>query len=258
MRKPVMAGNWKMHKTISEAVDLVRVLRDALADVKGVEKAVCPSFVALAAVAEELRGSDIRVGAQDMHWEEQGAYTGEVSPLMLKGVADLVIIGHSERRQYFGETDETVNRKIKAALAHGLTPIVCVGESLEQNEAGETEEFVSSQVRAAFEGVTAERARGVIVAYEPIWAIGTGRAATPEDANRIIGEVVRATLAALYGDAVAQAMRIQYGGSINPKNIRELMEQPEIDGGLVGGASLKAEDFITLVRVAAEVKGASG
>ena len=258
MRKPVMAGNWKMHKTIGEAVDLVRVLRDALADVKEVEKVVCPSFVALAAVAEELKGSDIRVGAQDMHWEEQGAYTGEVSPLMLKGVADLVIIGHSERRQYFGETDETVNRKIKAALAHGLTPIVCVGESLEQNEAGETEEFVSGQVRAAFEGVTAEQARSMIVAYEPIWAIGTGRAATPEDANRIIGEVVRSTLAALYGDAVAQAMRIQYGGSINPKNIPELMEQPAIDGGLVGGASLKAEDFIALVRVAAEVKGAAG
>ncbi len=254
MRTPILAGNWKMHKTIAEALDFVHAVKEPLAAIDGVEKAVCPAFVALPAVAEALRGTGIKVGAQDMHWEDQGAFTGEVSPLMLKGLCDLVIIGHSERRQYFGETDESVNRKIKAALRHGLIPIVCVGESLEQNRAGETEAFVSKQVRAAFDGLSAEQARGVIIAYEPIWAIGTGLAATPEDANRIIGGVVRAALRDLYGEEVAQAMRIQYGGSINTANVRDLMSQPEIDGGLVGGASLKAEDFITLVRVTAEVK----
>ncbi|HEC22958.1 MAG TPA: triose-phosphate isomerase [Chloroflexi bacterium] len=255
MRTPFLAGNWKMHKTIPEALELVNALKGPLGEIKGVKKAVCPSFVALAPVAEALKGSDILLGAQNMYWEEEGAYTGEVSPLMLKGLCDLVIIGHSERRQYFGETDETVNKKIKAALAHGLDPIVCVGESLEQNRAGETESFVGSQVRAAFEGITAEQAKGIVVAYEPIWAIGTGIAATPEEANRIIGEVVRGTLAELYGDEIAQQMIIQYGGSIKPANVEALMSQPEIDGGLVGGASLKAGDFITLVEVTARVKG---
>lgn len=254
MRRPILAGNWKMNKTIAEAVEFVNAIKEPLAGFTNVEQAVCPPFVALAPVSEALRGSPIKVGAQDMHWEEQGAFTGEVSPLMLKGICDLVIIGHSERRQFFGETDETVNRKLKAALAHGFTPIVCVGESLEQNRAGETAPFVSAQVRAAFADIGAEQARGVIVAYEPIWAIGTGLAATPEDANSTIGGVVRATLRELYGDGVAQAMRIQYGGSISQKNVRELMEQPEIDGGLVGGASLKVDDFITLVRVTSEVK----
>ncbi len=254
MRKPIMAGNWKMYKTVAEAVDFVRALRDALAGIEGADKVVCPPFVALAPVAEALEGSDILVGAQNVYWEDQGAFTGEVSPLMLKDVCDLVIIGHSERRQFFGETDETVNRKIKAALARGLTPIVCVGESLEQNEAGQTTAVVSGQVRAAFGGISSDQARGIVVAYEPIWAIGTGRAATAQDANRIIGTAVRATLAELYSDGVAQAMRIQYGGSINPRNVEELMAQPEIDGGLVGGASLKVEDFTALVRAAAGAK----
>lgn len=255
MRKPFMAGNWKMYKTIDEAVALVEQLKGPLSEIDSVTSGVCPPFVAIPAVREVLRGTNIKVGAQNMFWGDEGAYTGEVSPVMLKGIADMVIIGHSERRQYFGETDETVNKKLKAALKHGLLPIVAVGESLEQNEAGETESWVSGQVRAAFDGISAEQARGVVVAYEPIWAIGTGRAATPEQANSIIGGVVRATLADLYGDDVAQAMIIQYGGSIKPSNVRELMEQPEIDGGLVGGASLKAEDFIELVRVTAEVKG---
>jgi triosephosphate isomerase len=255
MRTPILAGNWKMHKTIAEALDLVDAIKGPLGKVAGVEKAVCAPFVSLAPLAEALKGTDIMLGAQNMFWEEQGAFTGEISPLMLKGLCDLVVIGHSERRQYFGETDETVNKKIKAALAHDLTPIVCVGESLEQNQAGETEPFVSGQVHAAFEGITAGQARGIIVAYEPIWAIGTGLAATPEDANRTIGEVVRATLAEIYGDDIAQAMRIQYGGSIKPDNVRDLMAQPEIDGGLVGGASLKAGDFIDLVQGTAEVKG---
>lgn len=255
MRKPFMAGNWKMYKTIDEAVALVEQLKGPLSEIDSVTSGVCPPFVAIPAVRDVLRGTNIKVGAQNMYWEDEGAYTGEVSPAMLKGIADMVIIGHSERRQYFGETDETVNKKLKAALKHGLLPIVAVGESLEQNEAGETASWVSGQVRAAFDGISAEQARGVVVAYEPIWAIGTGRAATPEQANSIIGDVVRATLADLYGDDVAQAIIIQYGGSIKPSNVRELMEQPEIDGGLVGGASLKAEDFIELVRVTAEVKG---
>lgn len=255
MRKPFMAGNWKLHKTIPEAVQLVEALKDGVSDIDTVTIGVCPPFVAIPAVHDVLEGTNIKVGAQNMYWEESGAYTGEVSPTMLQGIADMVIIGHSERRQYFGETDETVNKKLKAALAHDLLPIVAVGESLEQNEAGETKSWVSGQVRGAFDGITAEQARGVVVAYEPIWAIGTGLAATPEQANSIIGEVVRGTLADLYGKDVAEDIIIQYGGSIKPANVRELMEQPDIDGGLVGGASLKAEDFITLVKVTAEVYG---
>lgn len=255
MRTPILAGNWKMHKTIAEACDFVNTVKRPLGEITGVEKAVCSSFVALVPLSEVLQGTGIKLGAQNMYWEEKGAYTGEVSPLMLKGICDLVVIGHSERRQYFGETDETVNKKIKLALKHGLTPIVCVGESLDQNQAGETASFVGGQVRGAFEGISAEQAQGMIVAYEPIWAIGTGLAATPEDANRIIGQVVRATLADLYGYDVAQQIPIQYGGSIKPANVDELMRQPEIDGGLVGGASLKPDDFITLVRATARAKG---
>lgn len=255
MRTPILAGNWKMHKTVDEALTLVNAIKGPLASIATVDAAVCTPFVALKPVADALAGSNIAVGAQNMYWEEEGAFTGEISPLMLKGIADLVIIGHSERRQYFGETDETVNKKIKAALTHGLTPIVCVGESLEQNETGQTETWVSGQVRAAFDDISPAQARGIIVAYEPIWAIGTGRAATSEDANRIIGEVVRATLARVYDNEVAQTMRIQYGGSVKPGNVHDLMSQPEIDGGLVGGASLKADDFIALVQGTKEAKG---
>jgi triosephosphate isomerase len=256
MRTPFIAGNWKMNKTIAEALELVNALKEKVEAVEGVRVAVCTPFVALAPVADALKDSRIEVGAQNVFWEDKGAFTGEVSPPMLKGIASLVIIGHSERRQYFGETDETVNKKIKAALAHGLIPIVCVGESLEQNQAGETEAFVSSQVRAAFAGIGADQMKEIVVAYEPIWAIGTGLAATPEDANRIIGQVVRATLADMYGDDTAQQVIIQYGGSMKPANVEALMAQPEVDGGLVGGASLKAPDFITLVEVAARVKAA--
>lgn len=255
MRTPFLAGNWKMYKTIAEALAFVDAVKEPLGKIDGVDKAICASFVSLVPLAEALRGSGIQVGAQNMFWEKEGAFTGEVSPLMLKEICNLVIIGHSERRQHFGETDETVNKKLKAALAYGLNPIVCVGESLEQNQAGETVPFVSGQVRAAFDGITPGQAKGIVVAYEPIWAIGTGLAATPEDANRIIGEVVRATLVDIYGNEIAQQMRIQYGGSIKPANIRELMSQPEIDGGLVGGASLDPYSFIELVRVTAEVKG---
>jgi len=252
MRKPFIAGNWKMHKTIEEAVTLVRELRDALEGVAGCDVAICPPFPALAGVREALSGSAIGLGAQNMYWEEQGAFTGEVSPPMLAGLCDYVIVGHSERRAIFGETDEMVNKKLYAALAHKLKPILCVGENLQQNQAGETAEFVGDQVRAAFEGLTAEQARLITVAYEPIWAIGTGVPATGEGANDIIGGTVRGTLVALYGDDVAQAVRIQYGGSVKPGNAAEFMAQPEIDGALVGGASLRVADFVAIVREAAK------
>jgi triosephosphate isomerase len=254
MRTPFIAGNWKMYKTIEEAVTLVRELCSALEGVDGCDVAVCPPFPALAAVREALAGSAIGLGAQNMHWEEQGAFTGAVSPLMLQGLCDYVIIGHSERRNLFGETDEMVNKKLHAALAHGLKPILCVGENLQQNQAGETEPFVGGQVRAAFAGITAEQARVITVAYEPIWAIGTGVPATGEGANAIVGGAVRGTLAALYGDDLAGGLRIQYGGSVKPANIAEFMAQPEIDGALVGGASLRAADFAGIVRIGLEAK----
>jgi len=248
MRRPFIAGNWKMHKTTAEAVALVEALRDELGGFEGCDVAVCPSFVALEAVRETLAGSAIGLGAQNMHWEEEGAFTGEVSPVMLEGVCDYVIIGHSERRTLFDEPDAWINKKVHAALAHGLKPILCVGENLEQNKAGETEAFCGKQVRAAFEGVTAEQARLVTMAYEPIWAIGTGVPAHGEDANEIIGRAVRGVLADLYDEEVAEAIRVQYGGSVKPHNVTEFLSQPEIDGALVGGASLKARDFAEIVK----------
>lgn len=248
MRKPFMAGNWKMYKTIDEAVALVEQLKGPLSEIDSVTSGVCPPFVAIPAVREVLRGTNIKVGAQNMFWEDEGAYTGEVSPVMLKGIADMVIIGHSERRQYFGETDETVNKKLKAALKHGLLPIVAVGESLEQNEAGETESWVSGQVRAAFDGISAEQARGVVVAYEPIWAIGTGRTATPAQAQEVHA-FIRGEVAAR--DAtIAGSLSILYGGSCKPDNAAELFAQPDVDGGLIGGASLVASDFLAIVAAA--------
>lgn len=253
MRTPFIAGNWKMHKTVAEGVELAAALKTSLADVSSMELAVCPPATAVAAVADVLRGSNIGVGTQNMHWEDQGAYTGEISPLMVKELAQYVIIGHSERRQYFGETDETVNRKLKAALHHGLTPIVCVGESLEQNEAGETVPFVGSQIRGAFANISAEGARQVVLAYEPIWAIGTGRTATPEDANGIIKAAIRDVLTDLYDEETAQAIRVQYGGSVKPHNMAAFIVMPEIDGALVGGASLQAEAFTAIVRNALAV-----
>jgi triosephosphate isomerase (TIM) len=253
MRKPILAGNWKMNKTPAEAAEFVKALHPQVTAHPQVETVVCPPFVALPAVVEALRNIPVGVGAQNLHWAESGAYTGEVSGAMLAGWVEYVIIGHSERRQFFAETDEMVNKKIKIALGHGLKPIVCVGENLEQNEAGLTEPLVNGQVRAAFAGLTAEQAQGVVIAYEPIWAIGTGRNATPEVANRVCGSVVRAAIAALYGAAVAQAIRIQYGGSTNEKNIGDLMVMPDIDGALVGGASLKLDGFVEMVRVTASL-----
>ncbi len=251
MRKPIIAGNWKMNKTPAEAVALVRDLAPIAARYPEVETVVCPPFVALPAVAETLRGANIGVGAQNVAWAESGAYTGEVAAGMLVGLVTHVIIGHSERRQIFGETDDMVNKKIKAALFHGLVPIVCVGESLSQNEAGITAEWVGGQVRAAFAGLAAGQARDIVVAYEPIWAIGTGRNASAEVANQVCG-LVRSTLGTLYGDDLAQSVRVQYGGSTNEKNIGELMAMPEIDGALVGGASLKAEGFGEMIRITAQ------
>lgn len=254
MRKPFIAGNWKMHKTIAEALDLVNALRPLVSDIQDVDIAVCPPFTALEAVSKVLAGSNIAVGAQNMFWEEEGAYTGEISPLMLKELVTYVIIGHSERRKYFGETDETVNRKVKAALAHGLLPIICVGEVLEEREAGKTDEVVRRQVLGAYEGLSADQARVTTIAYEPVWAIGTGRAATPEDANDVIGRVIRGSLAEMFGNEVAQSIRIQYGGSVKPGNIAGFMEQPEVDGALVGGASLKADLFAEIVRITASIR----
>lgn len=254
MRVPILAGNWKMNKTVDEAIDLVRELRRMVMDVEGAEVVVCPSFVALTAVADALKGTKIKVGAQNMHWEDKGAFTGEVSPLMLKGVCEYVIIGHSERRQFFGERDELVNRKVRAALAHGLTPIMAVGENLQQNEAGQTDQVVQSQVRRGLEGIFAQDARRIVIAYEPVWAIGTGKAATASGANSVVALSIRGPLAEMYGEDVAQSIRVQYGGSVTPANIAEFMTMPDLDGGLVGGAALKANDFAEIVKTTASVK----
>lgn len=247
MRTPFVAGNWKLNKTAEEAVVFVREIRYGLNQLDGIDVAVCPPFIAIPAVAEVLHASKIGVGAQNMYHEDSGAYTGECSAPMLKPFCQYVILGHSERREYFGETDEGVNKKVKAALAYGMTPIICVGESLAQNEAGETHSFVSGQVRAAFDGLSAEQAAVCVIAYEPIWAIGTGKSASAAQAGSIIGLTVRGAVAEMFGEETAQAVRIQYGGSVNEKNIADYMQHPDIDGALVGGASLKPS-FVDLVR----------
>ncbi len=257
MRKPIMAGNWKMNKTAHEGVELVREMMDDLTPIASVERVFCPTFLAVPDVSRAVEGTDLGVGAQNLYFEASGAYTGEVSPEMVREFCDYVIIGHSERREYFGETDKGVNRKIKAALDVGLTPIVCVGETRELREQGKTESWVRDQVVAALDGLTAEQVASLIMAYEPIWAIGTGLAATPADAEEVCGGVVRATIAELYDRATADAVRIQYGGSVSPANAYEIMSQPNVDGGLVGGASLKASDFVTIVRETARAKGLS-
>ncbi len=247
MRKPIIAGNWKMNKTPEEAAELVRELVPLVADAEA-EVVVCPPFVCLDAVRKEAAGSNIKLGAQNVHFEKHGAYTGEISADMLLAMGvEYVIIGHSERRQYFGETDCTVNKRAKAALAAGLKPIICVGESLEEREKGVTNELVGMQTKLALQGIPAEEVDKVVIAYEPIWAIGTGKTATAAEANETIG-AIRKAIAQVYGEEVASKVRIQYGGSMNPKNASELMAQSEIDGGLIGGASLKAEDFSKVVK----------
>lgn len=249
MRKFIIAGNWKMNKTPTEAVELTNTLLPEIVEAVNVERVLCPPFVALAAVAP-LLPEGIGLGAQNMHWEKSGAFTGEISAPMLAGLVQYVILGHSERRQYFAETDESVNRKVKTALAHGLTPIICVGENLAENEAGQTGEVVTRQVRAAYSGLSAEDALKTVIAYEPVWAIGTGKAATPEQANAVHAQHIRALLAELYSSDVANQLRIQYGGSVTAANAESLMKQPDIDGALVGGASLKPADFAAIVRAA--------
>jgi triosephosphate isomerase len=251
-RKPIIAGNWKMHQTHTDAIALVRTLSYELKekDYQRVDVAVCPPFTALRSVQLVLEDEyiPISLGAQNLHWEDEGAYTGEISGAFLKALhCRYVIVGHSERRKYFGETDETVNKRIRAAFRHELVPIFCVGETLEEREDGRTEEVVGRQVREGLAGLGAEQIGSLVVAYEPVWAIGTGRAATPEDANETIG-FVRKTVASMSSDEVAQGVRIQYGGSVSPGNIAQLMAQPEIDGALVGGASLDAKSFAMIVR----------
>ena len=252
MRRPILAGNWKMNLTIAEATDFVRSIRRGLNEIKDVDRVLCPPYTALATVGELVSATEIEVGAQNMYWEEKGAYTGEIAPSMLKELCQYVILGHSERRAYFGETDEGVNRKIKAALAQGLKPIVCVGETEDQYDAGETEAVVSSQLRGGLTDLSAAQVAGLVIAYEPVWAIGTGKAATPAGAGAVIGMHIRGTISELYDEATAQAVRVQYGGSVKPSNVAEYMSHPDIDGALVGGASLKP-DFVELVRIASEV-----
>lgn len=247
MRRKVIAGNWKMNMLPNEAINFIQELTPLVKDTKN-DVVLCVPYIDLFYSLLHVQGTNIKIGAQNMHWEEKGAYTGEVSASMLKSIGvEYVIIGHSERRQYFNETDETVNKKIKSALAHGLKPIVCVGETLKQREARETEKIVTNQIAKAFEGISSENLENIIVAYEPIWAIGTGKTATKEDANNTIMQI-RKKLAEIYGQNEAEGVIIQYGGSVKSSNAKELFEMSDIDGGLVGGASLKAEEFSKIVK----------
>ncbi|MDD5745892.1 MAG: triose-phosphate isomerase [Candidatus Omnitrophica bacterium] len=249
MRKKIIAGNWKMNKTITEALDLVRALTLGLKDVKDVDIVVCPVFTALHSVHQAIDGSNIMLGAQNLFWEEKGAFTGEISAPMLKDThCEYVIIGHSERRTIFKETNEQVNRKIKAALKAGLLPIVCVGERLEERENNRTFDVIKDHVHGALEGLSADNLANIIIAYEPVWAIGTGRTATPAQAQEVHA-FIRGLIRDAFGADAGQRLRIQYGGSVTPENIASLSAQPDIDGALVGGASLKAESFIQLVKL---------
>jgi triosephosphate isomerase len=240
-----------MNKTAAEARELGReLLRGLMSEVR-VERVICPPFTALPVLSDLLSGTEIALGAQNMHWEEAGAYTGEIAPAMVKEFCSFVILGHSERRAYFGETDETVNKKVHAAFKAGLIPIVCVGETLEENESGRTAEVVTRQVREGLKGLALEQAGSLVVAYEPVWAIGTGRAASGADANAVIADFIRTPLRNLFGGPVAEAVRILYGGSVKADNAAEFFRQPDVDGALVGGASLKAADFLGIVKAAA-------
>ncbi|WP_128896109.1 triose-phosphate isomerase [Longirhabdus pacifica] len=246
MRKPIIAGNWKMNKTVDEALSFVEEVKGK-AEVKGVEAVICAPFITLPSIVNAVQGTSLKVGAQNMHWEKNGAFTGEVSGEMLKQLGvDYVIIGHSERREYFAETDETVNKKVHAAFEYDLVPIVCVGEKLEEREAGNTKDVVKTQTEAALKGLSAEQAAQVVIAYEPIWAIGTGKSSTADDANEVIA-YIREQIKLQFDEQVAAQVRIQYGGSVKPANVVEYMGQSDIDGALVGGASLQGESFVQLV-----------
>jgi triosephosphate isomerase len=251
-RTPIVAGNWKMHYGPTEAQDFASAILEPLNAIHAVERVLCPPSISIAAVHAVVGGSEIKLGAQNMYFEEKGAFTGEISPTMLRGLCDYVILGHSERRIYFGETDELVNKKARAALAHGLRPIVCVGERLEERDANLTERVITAQVLGSLANLPPERIGELVVAYEPIWAIGTGRAATAQDAADVAA-IIRALIGELYGQA-AQTVRIQYGGSVNAVNVAEFAALPDIDGALVGGASLTG-DFVELVRRTAQAKG---
>jgi len=248
---PLIAGNWKMNTTLREATELVSEMRPLLDQIDNIDKVICPPFISLAAVRELIRGSSIKLGAQNVYFEEKGAYTGEISPLMLADLCEFVIIGHSERRQYFNETGEMVNKKILAAMRIGLKPILCIGERLEENEAGRTEEIVTEQLRSSLAGI--DYPRSLVIAYEPVWAIGTGKAATGEQANETIG-FIRGKITKLYSNEIAHDMRILYGGSVTADNIAEFVQQPEIDGALVGGASLKATEFVSIVEQTSRIR----
>lgn len=246
MRRRIIAGNWKMNTTVAEAISLAEAITNEHHN-HHVDVVLCPPFTNLYAVHSVIKDTPVALGAQNLHWEEKGAFTGEVAASMLRSVGcQFVIIGHSERRQFFGETDETVNKKIKKALEHQLTPIVCVGELLEERESRQTEAVVEKQVRGAFSGLVKHEALKLVIAYEPVWAIGTGRVATPEQAQQV-HKFVRDLLAALYDRETAETIRIQYGGSMKAENAAELLAQPDIDGGLIGGASLKADSFLGIV-----------
>ena len=248
MRKPIIAGNWKLNKNIKEAVDLVSELKAKCGGLNKIDIVVCPVFTALSKVSDVLKGSNIGLGAQDLYWQESGAFTGEVSASLLKDAGcQYVIIGHSERRQFFGETNTTVNNKIKAALAQGLTPIVCVGENLQEREAGKTFDVIKDHVENSLKGFSAEDMQKMVVAYEPVWAIGTGKTATPAQAQEVHG-FIRKLLETMHNKTVAESIRIQYGGSVKAENAKELISQPDIDGALVGGASLKADSFVGIIQ----------
>jgi triosephosphate isomerase len=251
-RMPLIAGNWKMNTTIDEAINLIKTMQPALQKIQGVEKVLCPPFVSLVAARAIIKESTVKLGAQNVFYEEKGAFTGEISPLMLASLCDYVIIGHSERRQYFGETNEIIDKKIKAAIKNGIKPIFCVGETLEENEAGQTRDVLGRQLMASSDRFNF--LSGCVIAYEPIWAIGTGRSASGDDANKTIG-FIRQFISHLHGRGVANTVRILYGGSVTAANIAEFMRKSDIDGALVGGASLKAADFVSIVKQASEIKG---
>ena len=246
MRKPIIAGNWKMNKTIKESIEFAKELKEIQLD-KNIEAVICPPYTALGELAKFFANTSVAIGAQNVHYEDSGAFTGEVSAPMLKEIGvTYVIIGHSERREYFGETDHMVNQKLLKALEANLTPIVCVGESLDQREAGITEKVIKAQMEAAFKDVKIEDIKDIVVAYEPVWAIGTGKTATKEEANQVCG-FIRSLIGDLYSKDEAEKIRIQYGGSVKPSNIKELMAEKDIDGALIGGASLKADEFASMV-----------
>jgi triosephosphate isomerase len=251
MRGPLIAGNWKMNTTVNEAKNLVQAILNQLDGTDSVEKVLCPPFISLSAINEMLKETSVELGAQNMYFEDKGAYTGEISPVMLKDLCDFVIIGHSERRQYFFETDELVNKKVKKAFEYGLKPILCVGESLEDNEAARTEQVVTTQVRAGLAGIGLKSQ--LVIAYEPIWAIGTGKAATGKQANTT-ANMIRRILAGIWNREAAESVRILYGGSVTGNNIAEFIIEPDIDGALVGGASLKANEFVSIVKQTASLK----